>query len=480
MRKLVFTVLLIFSLLMSSCSNEGQTSLDPKNPVVINIWSYYNSRQKDIFDGFIQKFNETVGSEKGVIVEHKSYGAVGELADALNEAVKQEGGAEKMPDIFIFYKGIAHQIEKTQPLVDLYSVFTPAELSQFVKVFVEAGKYFPADQEMKMMPIGKSTEFLMINSTTYDEFVKLGVLSYDDLATYEALGKAAKKYYEYTDSLTPEENDGKALFGIDSVANYVFVSLSEMGKDLVKMERGKEVVTVDKESFKKLWDHFYVPYVKGYFGKRAKFTSEDVKTGHLLVSQGSSSSSTYFPASVVDDMGNETPIQARIMPIPHFEGTTQKCLVQGGGLFITDTTPQRVKASVEFIKWITNNENNTNFAIKCSYLPVRNDNFNKDSIEQATAKGDIKENTKKVILAAIDRLQNVQAYEPDPTEHYEQIRRIVEIHFGEFAGDDRELVLKHMESGKTYEEAISKVLNEERFHIWFNSLTREIDKVIKK
>lgn len=480
MRKLVLLVLLIFSLLLSSCSNEGQTKLDPKDPIVISIWSYYNSRQKDIFDGFIQKFNETVGSEKGVIVEHKSYGAVRELAEALTEAVKKEGGAEKMPDIFIFYKGVARQIEHAQPLVDLYTVFTRDELGQFVEVFIEAGKYFPTEPEMKMMPIGKSTEFLMINSTTFDEYVKAGVLSYDDLETYESLLKASKKYYEYTDAQTEQLNDGKSLYGIDSVANYVFVSLSELGKDLVKMEGGKEVIELDRDSFKKLWDHYYVPFVKGYFGKRAKFTSEDVKTGHLLVSQGSSSSSTYFPASVVDDMGNETQIEAKILPIPHFEGTVQKCLVQGGGLFITNSTPQRVEASVEFIKWITNKENNTDFAIKCSYLPVRKDNFKKDSIEQSAQNGDIKENTKKVILAAIERLQNVQAYEPDPTEHYEQVRKLIEIYFGDYASDDRELVLRLMESGNTYEEAIATVLNKDRFNQWFNSLTREIEKVTSK
>lgn len=32
---------------------------------------------------------------------------------------------------------------------------------------------------------------------------------------------AAQRYYEWTDSLTPEENDGKALFGRDAMANYM-------------------------------------------------------------------------------------------------------------------------------------------------------------------------------------------------------------------------------------------------------------------
>lgn len=479
--KRLIALCLLLAVFLTACGSPGSHEvLNPKEPVIVTVWSYYNSKQKEILDDFVVRFNDDVGAEKGVIVEHISYGDVTELSKALIAAAREEGGAERMPDIFILYKGVAREVEKVRPLMNLLEEFKPEELEQFVDVFVQTGKYTSQDEAMKMFPIGKSTEFLMINDTSFQQYVEAGVVDYTDLTTYEGLVEAARRYYEFTDAMTPQPNDGKALYGMDSVENYVFVSLAEMGKDLVRFVDGKEVVALDKEAMKRLWDHYYVPFVKGYFGHRAKFISEDIKSGFVLLSQGSSSSSNFFPKTVINETGQEIRIQAKILPIPHFEGADSKCLVQGGGLFVSKSTPQREKGAIEFIKWMTGSEINTEFAAKCSYLPVRKDNFSKESVEQAAERGEIKEITKKAMLAAIERLSTETPYEPDPTEHYEQIRRLMSVYFRQRPADDRMLVEERLKSGFAYEDAIADIISEEKFNSWFSQMEQDIEDILKR
>ena len=38
----------------------------------------------------------------------------------------------------------------------------------------------------------------------------------------------------------------------------------------------------DKNVIRKLWDNYYVPFIKGYFEATGHFRSDDIKTGTIL------------------------------------------------------------------------------------------------------------------------------------------------------------------------------------------------------
>ena len=57
-------------------SAPPQVQLDPSSPTAIEIWHYYNGAQKEAFDSLVTEFNETVGREKGIVVEAFSQGNV--------------------------------------------------------------------------------------------------------------------------------------------------------------------------------------------------------------------------------------------------------------------------------------------------------------------------------------------------------------------------------------------------------------------
>lgn len=79
-----------------------------------------------------------------------------------------------------------------------------------MKSYLEEGA-FSNDGSLKIFPIAKSTEVFMLNKTDWDRFAESTGASMDDLKTIEGITRTAQEYYEWTDSLTPEPNDGKAF-----------------------------------------------------------------------------------------------------------------------------------------------------------------------------------------------------------------------------------------------------------------------------
>ncbi len=60
--------------------------LNPEEPTTVVVWHYYNGNIKNKFDALITEFNETVGMEKGIVVDAQSQGDVNQLATAVYES----------------------------------------------------------------------------------------------------------------------------------------------------------------------------------------------------------------------------------------------------------------------------------------------------------------------------------------------------------------------------------------------------------
>ena len=66
----------------------------------------------------------------------------------------------------------------------------------------------------------------MIFESSEDQWRTGGILSGDSWKE-ERVVEVSQKYYEWTDSLTPKPNDGKAFFGRDAMANYITMPTKE-------------------------------------------------------------------------------------------------------------------------------------------------------------------------------------------------------------------------------------------------------------
>ena len=204
-------------LVLAGCGDRSP--LDPKDPVSLTVWHYYNGSQQAAFDALVEEFNDTEGREKGIYVQSYSQGSVPDLETAVRDAIGGKVGADAMPDIFSSYADTAYEVEQAGALADLSQYLSQEDLERYVDSYIEEGR-IAADGTLRIFPVAKSTEIMMINKTDWEPFAADTGASLDDLSTIEGVASTAQAYYEWTDGLTPDvPGDGKALYGRDAVAN---------------------------------------------------------------------------------------------------------------------------------------------------------------------------------------------------------------------------------------------------------------------
>ena len=323
------------SLLLCAAVALGGTACGrSKLPTTITIWTYYNGDQLECFNQLVEQFNSTVGKEKNIRVESSSQGSVNDLETSVLAAAEGKVGAEKLPNIVSSYADTAFTLDQMGLAVDLSPYLTEKEKSAYIAGFLEEGDLMN-NGELKVFPIAKSTELLYLNTTDFAPFAEATGVTYADLSTVEGLNEAAHKYYDWTDAQTAAPNDGKALYGRDALANYLLCGAQELGTTIFDAENGVMTLNLDKDVMRKLWDNYYVPFVRGWFAATGRFRSDDIKTGNVLAYVGSSSSATFFPKQVLTSDTESHDIEMAVLPCPSFSGCAPVAAQQGAGMITT-------------------------------------------------------------------------------------------------------------------------------------------------
>ncbi len=321
------------------------TPLDAKNPVTIEVWNYYNGDQLTAFDSLVKEFNESVGKEKGIIVKSSSQGSVNDLETNVLAALRGEVGAAEVPNIFMAYADTAYTADQMGGIVDLKEYLTGEEISAYIDSYIKEGDFSGAG-EIKIFPMAKSTEVMVLNKTDWEEFAAQTGADYADMADIEGLVKTAQAYYEWTDAKTPDvEADGRALFGRDAMANYMLIGSMQLGTEIFQVSDGEMTLNFEKETVRKLWDNYYIPFVKGYFAAAGRFRSDDIKTGNIIAYVGSSSGVSFFPDVVNRNDQESYPIEMEVLPCPGFAGGEAYAVQQGAGMVVTKGSEEIGRAS---------------------------------------------------------------------------------------------------------------------------------------
>lgn len=317
MRLTIILVMCLGVIVACGNTNNSKYGLDRNNPVAVQIWHYYNGVQKIEFDKMVEEFNKTAGKEKGIIVEAFNQGSANEIADKMLDTANKKVGTGKLPDAFMAYADTAYEIDKLGLVSDFNEYLTNEEKNQYIESYIEEGKLI-GENELRIFPIAKSTETLMVNKTDWDKFQKETNADIKDFETWEGITKLAKKYYDWTDSKTETLNDGKAFFGRDAMANYMIIGSKQLGKEIFQVTNGKVNINIDENIMRKLWDNFYIPYINGYYASYGRFRSDDTKTGDIIAYVGSTSGAEYFPDSVITNEEKSYEIEPMVLPVPKF------------------------------------------------------------------------------------------------------------------------------------------------------------------
>lgn len=469
----------ILALNLTGCGNKGP--LDPGDPVSLTVWHYYNGTQQAAFDALVEEFNSTVGREKGIYVESYSQGSVSDLEGAVRDSISGKVGAAEMPHIFSSYADTAYEVEQAGALADLSSYLSQEELESYVDSYIEEGR-IADDGTLRIFPTAKSTEIMIVNKTDWEPFAAAMGISLEDLKTMEGITATAEAYYEWTDSQTPDvPEDGKAFYGRDAVANYFIIGMRQLGVEIFHVENGQLTLNVPKEELHRLWDNYYVPMVKGYFGAYGSFRSDDVKTGDLIAYTGSTSSAMYFPNQV--ELENDSyPIDYVMMTAPVFEGGEPYAVQQGAGMVVSKSDEKHEYASVEFLKWFTEAGNNLRFGCVSGYLPVRKEANNVEKLDQVIAeqKLEVAPKTYDCLTTVFAELGDIILYTNKSFANGSAARKILEYNLADKAKEDRANVEVMLQQGMSLEEAVAPYVAEEAFEEWYHSFCDALQAAVNK
>ena len=443
----------------------------PAKVIDIMVWTYYNGDQLESFTSLVEQFNETVGAQKGIKVSTESQGSVNDLETSVMDSAEGKVGAAAMPNIFSAYADTAYALDRMGMVVDLAPYLTEEEKAQFVEGYLSEGG-FGEDDSIKIFPVAKSTELLFLNDTDWQAFADAADVRCEDLATMEGLTAAAEKYYNWTDAQTAAPDDGKALFGRDAMANYMLVGAQQLGDTIFAVKDGRMTVNFERDVARRLWDNYYVPFVKGWFAATGRFRSDDIKTGNVLGYVGSSSSATFFPTRVTNDANESYEISLKTLPAPQFEGGEAVAVQQGAGMVVTAAKEEEVKASVEFLKWFVRAENNIAFSVGSGYLPVTR---KANDMQEILASGlTLDDNMQQTLAVAVDTVNGDRLYTPHAFAGGSSARKVLEYGLSDLAAADRETVVQRIAEGRSAAEAEAEFLTDEYFEAWYQDICAKL------
>ena len=424
-----------------------QSKLSPNDPVTVTVWNYYTGTQLDSFNELVDEFNRTRGKELGIEVQSTSQGSLDDLENAVVAAADKRVGAGEVPTMFPAYADIALSMNERGILQDVSGYLTDAERANYVDGYLAEGD-LDGTGGLKIFPIAKATEIMVLNRTDWDKF--------------------AEKYYEWTDGLTPAPDDGKALFGRDAMANYLIIGSQQLGHELIgRNADGTAALDFDKAVARRLWDNYYIPYLNGYYSAIGRFRSDDMKTGTIIAYVGSSASASFTPAAVSPAGDTRYGIETQTLPAPEFEGGKSVAVQQGAGMVVTKSDDRRVEAAVEFLKWFTQPEHNSKFALDTSYLPVKKSANNLDEIVSHADDGNTTEAARQALSAAISTVNGSSMYTPRPVVNGTSIRSVLESALSDKAAADRKAVVELMAGGTRRSDAVAKYATDANFEAWY-------------
>lgn len=462
-------------MVLGGCSPlpKKQVKLNPEDPVSLEIWHYYNGPQKEAFDKMVAEFNDTVGIEKGIAIESFNKGSTNELTDAVLAAANKKVGAEEVPDIFAGYADTAYQIDKLGLVAPINDYLTDKEVDEYISGYIEEGK-LDGNDNLKIFPIAKSVEVMMLNKTDWDKFAAATGASLDNLDTIEGLTATAKQYYDWS--------GGKAFFNRDAMANYMIIGSKQLGMEIFAVDKGQVTFNLDKNVMRKLWDNYYVPYINGYFASYGRFASDDAKTGDVIALVGSTSGAVYYPKKVTVSDTESYPIETLVLPAPGFKDGKKVAVQQGAGMVVMKSDESREFASTVFLKWLTEAQRNVDFSITSGYLPVKKEANTKEMINQAIANASeesITENLAKTLPVAVDITANNELYTNKAFGGGTQARNVLEMSLKKKATADASLVKSAVAAGASKEDAVAGFTREENFNSWCESLKQELEKTVQ-
>ena len=464
-------MLLLSATVLQGCSANDH-GLDPDKPITLTLWHYYSCSQKQAFDELVDEFNETQGKKQGISVDAVAKGSISNISADLKSSLEKKVNAPELPNIFAAYGDTAEDMEKAEKLVSINAYMSDEEMAEYVDDYMKDGILHNHD-DVNIFPIAKATEVMVINKNKWDEFAKKEDVKLSDLDTWEGLAHVSEKYYTYS--------GGKAFFARDALMNYLNAGSEQLGTPLFTITGYSGSFTVSKETMRKLWNQYYVPFVKGYYTKNGRFASDDMKTEDVIACVASSAGATFFPKEIISDDGTGYAVKYIVRQVPNFEEKKSYAITQGAGMAVSKSDETHEYASIQFLKWFTEKERNTLFSAESSYLPVKKEANSFESWNSITEAEKVTANqlVRDIVKTSMETVSKSTLTSQKSFNKSFEIRNYLETALNEKCAGDALKIQKAIKRGDSREKAWKQYLSDENFNTWFEQITKDINEKMK-
>jgi len=371
MKRVISVLLAVVLTAVCTACRSDRSKLNANDPVTLTMWHVYGEQAESPMNRLVDEFNETVGKEKGILINVTSMTNSAQIGQQLSDALADKPGAPDIPDLFFCHTDNAAALGADR-LLNWNDWFTEEERAAYVPDFLTEGTI---DGQLSVFPVSKSTHLLFLNGTQFDRFAAETGHSYDELRTWDGFYAAAADYTKWS--------GGKVFCAFDYPLRTVELDAASHGMPVTAND---EWFDFSSEAFRTSWLTFGAAMAQGNVAVSDLYSNTQVMTGEVIAGISSSAAILYYNDQVTYPDNTTEPLHLRILPLPQTPGETAYATQAGVGLCALKTTDQKAEAASIFAHWLTEDERNLAFVKKTGYMPVTNGAF--DAISDARFEDD--------------------------------------------------------------------------------------------
>lgn len=471
----VIILLIILSFLsgFGRCQKIASVDLILSGPTQIAFWHYYGDKQEQALNELLNTFSQTLGKEKQIQVVAQRKGNIADLAEMLITAAIS---GDNMPDLFSVYPDSAWELADHGRLLPLNSLLDESYLAAFPGEFIREGKIM-GDQDIYILPLAKASEVVALNQDAWAAFTTDYPRFGDQrevFSRWESIAAAATAYNRWS--------EGRAMFALDSLANYMVISNKQLGTDILARNGQDGKINLERETLYRLWQIYYPGVVTGSFSCSKDFVSDQMAKGNIIAGVVSTSAGPYLPVRA-EYRGSKQlePINLTVLPYPVFAEAEPVCVQQGAGLAVARSDSDRQKAAVILLQWLIRPEQNVSFAISSGYLPVTRPALQSQALQEYLERIREAEPDKPGIHLALsvflDQMSSHELYASPAFAGSFQAREAISDSMYCFASQKRNQYLQELETGRHPDTLFDQYVNDAVFEEWYSRLLLDIDRI---
>ncbi len=483
--------ILIIGTLTGCGSGKSSTSygLSADDPVQISMWLSGSEKRQNAYKEMIKLFNETEGASRGIQVSTFSYEDDAAITDAFHSLTDAEGkkssaaeksdkdtgkaskeseteNGSKLPNMLAVTSGSELLYEKSIDFVDINDLIAKSTKEEIFESLIYSGT-IGRDNNFRLLPVVKDTTVLAADLNKWNAFKADKEHYLNELNIWEGLSVVGETYHQST---------GMSLYGIESVSEYMMAGSRQLGSGLISIENGNPVIRTDGGVMKTLWENYYVSFITGGMFSHNKKRLKDLQDGYIAIAAIRSSETSELGISTATEGDAFYMNEYQILPYPQFKNHDKICPVDTSGVALIHNGEKEDMASIIFLEWMLQAENNMHLACLAGGIPVNKKAANPQFFEiyldnHKTGMSEMEVSTMRI---ALEMTVDAEVYAPPLIKNYGELVDYLESSMTNEAHKDRDTIDDTEAIGNSRKTALEKYTSDEHFGVWINEFKSQI------